>query len=177
MSRRGVRGALGLLGAALVAIPLAFAAGLYTNGLPQVLPGGPYPNLSVRALIGADTGLASGQSPQTVAAKAFDVAAIAGELVSNQATSTAHAATLNTVGGMVTTEALTTAPGATYTFTLTDSLITATTPLIVAIHNSTNSGGQLAPTSVVVGAGTATLVFTNVGTAALNGTVNIEFHI
>jgi hypothetical protein len=152
---------------------------IYQNGT-QIANGGTisYTLLGARALFPADTQLPGGQIPQNVAAPGFHIAALAGSLIQNTATSTVHAATLNTTSGLVVTEALTTAPGATYTFTLTDSQITATSPApLVQMDNGTNTGGAVQLTSVTNAAGSSTFVFTNVGSTAFNGTKVIAFHI
>lgn len=149
------------------------------NGVTQTGGSGLYTNVAARsALLPMDTGQAQGVAPETVAATAFQVAAVASELIANAATSTAGAATLSTTGGLITTEALTTAPGATYTFVLTNALLAATSPaILVGVYNKSNTGGQLAVSSVTNGAGISTIVFTNIGTTALNGTIMIAFHI
>ena len=172
------------------------AAGLYTPSLPRVgplnmtyTPSGqqttgalPY-GLSLLSVgtstIPVDTNLPQGQSPQTVGASLFQVTAgSAAEVTGNTATSTAGAATLNARGGVVTTEALTTAPGATYTFTLTNSLFVAGVPFQVVMASGTNlAGTTIAVTSEVVSNGSAVLVFTNTGLVALNGTMKIAFHV
>jgi len=137
-----------------------------------------YSNLTASALIPVDTETASGQVPQSVAATTFQIAAIASEIVSNTATSTVHAATLNTVAGLITTEALTTAAGSTYTFTLTNSLLVAGAPAPqVQVHSGTNTGGGFAVTSVTNATGSTVIVLTNTGTTAWNGTILIAFHI
>ena len=144
-------------------------------------PGGvapPYTQLGAAALVSADTEVNSGSQPQTVAATAFQIAAHAAGLAANTATSTAGAATLNTKVGRVTTEALSTAVGATYTFTLTNSLITATGPVPqVMLLDGTNTAGVVQLTSITNGAGSSVFVFTNVGTAAFNGTMQLAFHV
>ena len=166
----------------------AWSAGYTTNGLPLISPGAAYSNLSYRALLSVDTQLPSGRNPQTVATETFRLAAMSSEMIANQATSTAGAATLNTVGGLVTTEALTTAPGATYVFTLSNSVLLASGPTqaagMFAIHSKSNTGGQssagalgLQISSVVQTAGQAVVTITNNGTSALNGTMLLAFHI
>lgn len=178
-------------------------AGWLTNGMPPVQavtqngvasgipPGqaasallqtdaGVYTNLSgAVATIPVDTNLPSGVSPQSVAASVFQVASEAAALINNTATSTVHTATLNTTSGMMVTEALTTAAGATYTFQLVNSLIvSSSTPAPqVQMHDGTNTAGSAAVTSITNAAGTATVVFTNTGTAAWNGTKLIAFHV
>lgn len=139
---------------------------------------GPYTQGHASALIPLDTEGVAGAQPQTVAITAFGIAALASALVTNTATSTAGAATLNTTAGRVVTEALTTAPGATYTFVLTNSLFTVNSVApIVTMLDGTCTTGLMQINSVQVAAGSATIVFQNIGTAALNGTKLISFHI
>src|SRR5271165_792498 len=73
--------------------------------------------------VAVDTNLIGGAAPQTVAATPFQIAATLADGLLNTQTSTVHAATSNTLGGVVITEALSTAAAATYTFTLTNSLL------------------------------------------------------
>jgi hypothetical protein len=137
-----------------------------------------YTNVGAASLLPLDTELASGGIPQTVGATAFQIAALAGGLIQNTATSTVHTATLNTESGLMLTEALTTAAGATYTFQLVNSLILATSPAPqVQMHDGTNTGGATQVTSITNAAGTSTVVFTNTGTSAWNGTKVILFHV
>lgn len=193
-----------VLGGCLIAVA-AMAAGLYTNGLPTigagtntgvvaVAPNGVVTQLpactgntinnpsSVEAptpLIAVDVNRTGGGAPQTVAACPFDVWASLAESTQNTTTSTAHNAVLATLGGLITTESLTTAAGATYTFTLTNSLITAASPSPkVAMYSKSNTaGGPMSLTSVTNTSGVSTWVFTNTGSAALNGTMMIIWHL
>lgn len=163
--------------------------GTSTNGLPLIQatvqngvtltpPAGTFTNLQAADLVAVDTEMASGQSPQSVAATVWQLAAFATDLILNQATSTVHTATLNTSAGLITTEAVTTAPGSTYTFTLTNSLITTTSPVPqVQCRRGTNTGGVAQITSITVASGSCTIVITNVGTTAFNGTLGIAFHV
>lgn len=140
----------------------------------------PYTNLSSASpRIPVDTETAAGQQPQTAAASPFDIAACAASLINNTATSTVHTATLNTTSGMMVTEVLTTAAGATYTFQIVNSLIVSTsTPAPqVQMKDGTNTAGAVEVTSITNAAGTSTAVFTNTGTAAWNGTKLILFHV
>lgn len=153
-------------------------AGWNTNGLPLVTPGATYAQVGSLAELQADTEIANGVAPQSVAATAFQVAAISASVAANTATSTAAAATLNTLAGTITTEALTTAAGSTYSFVLTNSLIaTTTTTLQVGIYSKSNTTKGMVPTSVTLASGSATIVFTNNGSAAINGTMLIAFHL
>lgn len=167
------------------------AAPLIVNGVPtssgsSVINGvsfpwgveGPYTQCRAAALVPVDTESANGAQPQTVAATVFQIAALSAAFSTNTATSTAGAATLNTTAGRIVTEALTTAPGATYTFVLTNSLFTTTSPAPqVAMLDGTCTAGFMTINSVQVAAGSCTIVFQNTGTTALNGTKLIVFHI
>jgi len=170
---------VGLCGAGWLTNGLPLVVASTFNGTPAAPPQGVYTQVGSRGLIPVDTQLPGGVAPQTVAAGAFQVGAEAfGEMIGNTTTSTAGAATLNTTGGYVTTEALTTAVGATYSFVLTNSQFTATSPQpFVGLYNKSNTGGAIGVTSVTMGSGTATIVFTNNGTTALNGTCILVFHI
>lgn len=157
---------------------------LINNGVPQTGGVQPvYAQLSSLAEISADTLGTGGMQPTTVAALAAQIAMIAVAMVKNAQTSTVHAATSNTFSGSITTEALTTAAGATYTFTLTNSLIaavsTATTfaNILFDVRSVTNTVGGLTPVSSTAGAGSTVLTFINNGTAALNGTMIIAWHL
>ncbi len=161
---------------ALVATAAA-AAGLLTNGLPDVAANTPYSQVTSASRIPVDTNLTAGLNPASVGASPFQVAAIYAEAAANTATSTVHAATLNTRAGVIVTEALTTAAGATYTFTLTNSLITATSTPMVSMYSVTNTAGTITLTSITPAAGSVVFVWTNTGTAAFNGTMNVVFHI
>lgn len=91
-------------------------------------------------------------------------------------TSTAGAATVNTQSGLVTTEALTTATAATYTFTLTNSLINASSVVLVTIAKGTATAGEPAVHFVTPTAGSAVILIRNdAAAAALNGTIKIGF--
>lgn len=148
------------------------------NGTAATAPNGTYTNPLVDCLVVVDTETSGGTSPQTVAMNLLQIASFALEFIVNTQTSTVHAATSNTSGGMVITEALTTAVAATYTFTLTNSLLIAgaRAPTIV-VRNGSSTAGQLAVTSVTNATGSTVIVFTNIGTAAVNGTILIGWHI
>lgn len=168
-------------------------AGWNTNGLPLVAPGSAngvaavppaaqVTTLLSNALLQADTETSGGQTPQSVAASAFQVAATAAALMasSNQAAATTGAATLSKRAGLISTESLSTAVGATYTLTLTNTLISTAIPAPqVAIHSlgNTAAGAQMVVTSVTNGSGSVVMVFTNIGTAAVAGTMAVAFHL
>lgn len=94
------------------------------------------------------------------------------------ATSTAAAATINHAQGVVTTEALTTAAAAEYTFTLTNSIIDANAVVMVSIASGTNTTAGAVVSEVKPGAGTCTIIIKNThATVALNGTMKIAFSV
>lgn len=141
-----------------------------------------YTQVGASAMVSIDTEQSGGAPPQSVAASAFQIACANAGLFYNSASSTAGAATLNTVSGIVETESLTTAAGSTYTFTLTNSLIsTANTPPSpvpqVALYDVTNTAGATQVNSITNGTGSVVVVFQNTGTAAWNGKRAFVFHI
>lgn len=92
------------------------------------------------------------------------------------ATATAGAATLAKTSGVITTEALTTAAGATYTLTLTNSKIAAADQVYVSVANGTNTAGMPVVCTVTPAANSVVIVLQNIhASAALNGTLKISF--
>lgn len=98
------------------------------------------------------------------------------DVTAGTATSTAAAATLGTQTGVITTEALSTAAGATYTFTLTNPLINANSVIEVSVGKGTATTGSPSVTWVTPAAGSAVIIIQNVhASAALNGTITIAY--
>lgn len=96
--------------------------------------------------------------------------------MASTAAAVAGAATLNQGQGVVTSEALTTAAGADYTLTLTNSLIRATDLVFATAQSGTNTQGDLLLGACTPGAGSATIVIRNGhASQALNGTIKIGF--
>ena len=92
------------------------------------------------------------------------------------ATATAGAATLNKTAGVVTSEALSTAAGSTYTLTLTDSAIAAADQVMASVQFGTSTTGTPAVTTVKPAAGSVVINIKNVdASAAFNGTLLISF--
>lgn len=88
------------------------------------------------------------------------------------------AATLNKQSGVVTSEALTTIGGQTYTLTLTNSVVTAGSRVFCSLDNGTNTTGPIYVSRVTPGAGSVVIVVTNGAAAiALNGTIKIAFFV
>lgn len=87
------------------------------------------------------------------------------------------AATLNKSAGVVTSEALTTAAGATYTLTLTNSAIAAADQVLVSV-NANGSTGAPTVTSVVPAAGSVVINIQNIhASVAFNGAIKIMFAV
>ncbi|TGP26098.1 MULTISPECIES: hypothetical protein [unclassified Mesorhizobium] len=92
------------------------------------------------------------------------------------ATATAGAATLNNRWGVVTSESLATAAGATYTLTVTDNQIAATDMVFASVAYGTSNAGSPAIMRVTPSAGSLVIIVQNIhASAALNGTIVIAF--
>lgn len=95
---------------------------------------------------------------------------------SGTATATAGAATLNKMAGVITSESLTTAAGAAYTLTLTNSVVAAGDIVLASLDNGTNTTDALTLRRVTAGAGQVVFVVNNTATvSALNGTIRVSF--
>lgn len=98
-------------------------------------------------------------------------------LVKANGTEAANAVTASGNAGVITTSALTTAGGASYAITWTNTLITATSVIGFTIQGGTNTTQNI-NFKVVPGAGTATLTIYNLTAAtALDGTVLIGYSV
>lgn len=166
------------------AVGSAWAAGYLTNGLPQLPLIGTtsnpasYGQLYGNELIPVDTGLPGGQVPQSVAAQVAEVAAAGACMAATTVTAAAGAVTSNTLCGTVTSESLSTAVGANYTLTLTDSLISTTSQVYAGAWLKTATAGKVQVQSIVLSAGSAVIVVKNVGTAAINSnTIVVPFMV
>lgn len=94
------------------------------------------------------------------------------------ATATAGAATLNQPSGKITSEALSTAAGATYTLTITDNQIAATDIVFASPAFGTNTTGETGIIRVTPGAGSVAIIVKNThASAALNGTIVVSFAV
>ncbi len=87
----------------------------------------------------------------------------------------ANAVTASGVAGLITTSALTTAGGAAYAITWTNTVLTATSAVFLSLEGGTNTTKNIT-LEVVRGAGTATLtIYNNTAATALNGTILIGY--
>lgn len=186
------------LGAVALAVALC-AAGVVTNGVPQVTPGYNYAasdgvvgasgatgsnywsQLGGYELVPADTQLGSGAAPQSVAPSVFQLGAFGAALAANTAgtcnvSSNTCTVTYNHELGVTTLSAgITTAAGAQFVATITDSAITAASKVQAAVYNVTNTTGPVQLVSVVPGSGSVVITFQNNGSSALNGTLAIAW--
>lgn len=108
-----------------------------------------------------------------------DIAFAAGKQMkpdAGTASATTGAATLSKQAGVITSESLTTAAGADYTLTLTNTLVAATSIVLATVHNGTNSQGVPVLRTVTPGAGSVVIIVRNThASQALNGTLKIAF--
>ena len=93
-----------------------------------------------------------------------------------QASPTA-ASTLNVNAGMATFTGFTTASAASQDFTITNSLVSATSSILVSISNEGANDAQMTITRVKRGAGSFVVTAKNNGAAALNGNVSVTFFV
>jgi hypothetical protein len=93
-------------------------------------------------------------------------------------TAAAGAITMQSLAGQVTTEALTTAAGAEYTLTITDSLITASSVIMASVGLGTATAGTPGIGGVTPAAGSCVITVTNLHSAnAFDGTLKINFAV
>lgn len=93
-----------------------------------------------------------------------------------QATAVAGAAKLNCDSGVVTSEALATAAGASYTLTLACNEVTSKSLVMASLQNGSNSGGDPSLSRIVpADGGKVTFTVVNRGASAFNGTLKIGF--
>lgn len=98
-------------------------------------------------------------------------------LVKANGTEAANAVTASGNAGVITTSALTTAAGASYAITWTNTKITATSVIGLCIQGGTNTVNSV-QFKCVPGAGSATLTIYNVGpTDPLNGTILLGYTV
>ena len=86
------------------------------------------------------------------------------------------AVTINRQSGVITTKSLTTATDNFYTFTLTNSLISATSKVFLSYCGGTESAGRPMVYRVVSGSGSATCIILNLaGAGSFNGNIKFNF--
>lgn len=94
------------------------------------------------------------------------------------ATATAGAATLNKNAGVITSESLTTASGAEWALTLTNSTIAAADQVYASVQNGTNTTAMPYITTIAPAAGSVVIKVRNGhASVALNGTVKVSYFV
>jgi hypothetical protein len=93
------------------------------------------------------------------------------------ASATAGAATCNSVSGKITSEALTTADGAEYVLTLTNSAVAAASMVFASVANGTNTAEGLVVQRVQPAAGSVVIRVKNTSGGALDGTIVVSFMV
>lgn len=94
------------------------------------------------------------------------------------ATATSGAATLNKMAGVITSESLTTAAGADYTLTLTNSDIAAADQVFASVQDGSSTAGTPTIATVTPGTGQVVIVVQNIhASAAFNGTIKVSFAV
>jgi hypothetical protein len=94
------------------------------------------------------------------------------------ATATTGAATLNKSSGIITSESLSTAAGADYTLTITNSDIAAADMVLASVALGTATTGTPVVATVKPAAGSVAIVVQNIhASAALNGTIKVAFAV
>jgi hypothetical protein len=95
------------------------------------------------------------------------------------ATAAAGAVTNNKPAGVITTESLTQAQGATYTLTITDASIAAADIVLTSLANGTNTQGTPVVVRCTPAAGSIVILVKNMhdSAVALNGTLVISYTV
>lgn len=94
------------------------------------------------------------------------------------ATASSGAATLNKPLGVITSEAITTASGASYTLTLTNSTVSATSVVLASTNLGAGTGGTPCVTSVTPDDGSVVILVKNVhASAAFNAAIKVAFRV
>jgi hypothetical protein len=136
-----------------------------------------YAALALAAMLASFGPQASAQAPPPYRTPGgFAIGGFSG--ASKAATATAGAATLSSLGGRITSEALVTAAGGTYVLTITDAQVAAADQAFASVAYGTATTGSPVVTRVQPGAGTLVIVIQNVhASAALNGTLSVNFAV
>lgn len=97
------------------------------------------------------------------------------DIVNGTGTTSSNAVTINAACGVITSESLTTAAGASQAITLTNSYIAATDMVFITQNGGTSTTGSL-EIKAVPAAGSCTITLTNRhASAAFNGTFILAF--
>ncbi len=165
------------LAAALIATPVIAGQVLWDTQKGDVAFPGLSPTAIDNMVIGAVTPAAGTFTTATTTGLAT-AASIKVDTGTKTASATAGAATLNKNSGVITSESLTTAAGATYTLTITDSAVAAADQVYASVQNGTNSAGLPAVTTITPASGSLVVVVRNAhATDAFNGTIKVAYTV
>lgn len=140
---------------------------------PSVLTGTTVTGAAVVATATLDSPLLGSVTPPNATFSAIHL-----DTGTKTAAATTGAATLNKMSGVITSEALSTAAGATYTLTLTNSNVAAADIVFADVYLGTATTGMPSVTTVTPGAGSAVIIVQNLhASAPINGTIKIPFFI
>ena len=138
---------------------------------------GNFPAASGTGGLFVDSGAAPGSFANLTAANVFSGAGQI-TLAKVNGTEAGNAVTASGNAGVITTSSLTTAGGATYVITWTNTLITATSVIGLTIQGGSNSATNNISFKVAPGTGTATLtIYNNTAATSLNGTLLIGYSV
>lgn len=124
----------------------------------------------------ADAGIVAANVMQTTAVNTMSGS---GQIILAKANGTeaANAVTASGNAGVITTSSLTTAGGASYAITWTNTLITSTSVILLTIMGGTNTTENIT-LKATAGSGTSTLtIYNNTAATALNGTILIGYTV
>jgi hypothetical protein len=162
--------------ASVISIPdPANAVGqLLVGATATPLVSGNFPQNSGTAGLVVDSGLAVSNVVSKAAVNTFSgVGSII--LPKVNGTEATNAVTASGVAGVITTSSLTTAGGASYAITWTNTVMTSTSVVLLTIAGGTNTTENIT-LKVIPGSGTATLtIYNNTAATALNGTIFISY--
>lgn len=130
------------------------------------------------AIVGGtiDNTVIGGTTPAAGTFSAGTFSALHVDTGTKTATAASGAATLSKMAGVITTESLTTAAGADYTLTLTNSDVAAADQVFASVYSGSSTAGTPAVTTVKPASGSVVIVIQNIhATAAFNGTLIISF--
>lgn len=162
--------------ASVISIPDPAAATADFVLAPAALVSGNLVQASGTAGLVADSGLATTNVVSKIAANVFSGA---GQITLAKANGTeaTNAVTASGNAGVITTSSLTTAGGGSYAITWTNTLITATSVILLTIMGGTNTTENITLTATA-GSGTSTLtIYNNTAATALNGTIFIGYTV
>jgi hypothetical protein len=165
--------------ASVVSIPdPANAAGRFMVGATATpFVNGNFPAASGTGGLMVDSGAAPGSFANLTAANTFSGA---GQIILAKANGTeaANAVTASGNAGVITTSSLTTAGGATYAVTWTNTKITTTSVIGLTIQGGSNNATNNITFTCAPGSGTATFtIFNNTAATSLNGTLLIGYSV